>query len=198
MPQPLQGIENNLTIFDRLSEHIVQQAVNNVDLQQFRKIIIKNAQQGDENKWYVDYWFINVLDTIGHELYVLGFNVDSTVSIESCSTAVLEYKIKHLDIEYTSKNKFWNTSSIERRIAVELWIKCYKLSDGFIHWAGNIGKEYSDIIEMDHIHTLENRYIKFTKAAIPVAKGFTNFLEPILIMGLSGTIIYLFYSFRSK
>ena len=96
MPQPLQGIENNLTIFDRLTEHIVQQAVNNVDLQQFRKIIIKNAQQDDENKWYVDYWFINVLDTIGHELYVLGFNVDSTVSIDSCSTAVFEYKIRHL------------------------------------------------------------------------------------------------------
>ena len=193
--------DDNLTIFDRLTEQILDQALTNVDLEQYSKVLIKSTDPENKNNWYFENRLIKVLNKIDFNsitLYREEFYKDTITVNNSTPTLVFEFKIIHLDVKYLSENNFWKNKLIERHIKVGLWINIYGYSDGLVYWAGNIGKNHSDNIKADQITTLQNPNIIFTQAANPPLPGFKKFFEPIFIMGLTGLTIYLFYSFRSK
>ncbi|MFQ5825038.1 MAG: hypothetical protein ACE5JB_13370, partial [bacterium] len=55
-----------------------------------------------------------------------------------------------------------------------------------------------DWISSKKIRQLETRNLPFTQGVFLNGKGKSKFLEPIVITGVTGIIIFLFYSLRSR
>ena len=87
LPHSLQGNEkitvDNLTIFDRLTAKIIKQSITRVDLKQYSKIYIKNVEQNDKNSWFIENWFIRILNNLGYDSVALYRDEFSNKSLKS-------------------------------------------------------------------------------------------------------------------
>lgn len=190
-------IEDNLTIFTRLSQEIIGNVIHRTNLDSTNKIILKNTDPVDKNGWFIENSFIDFLKKSGFKSIAIyrGFSQSDTVFSSLKPTRIIEFKIKDLSVTYTKKDK---NKILERKLVIDLWLNIYKSSDGISYWTDTIRKEFTDTIKRVEIQALQNENITFTQASLPPMTGFMKVIEPIVIIGLSGTIIYLFYSFRSK
>jgi len=195
-PFPLQGTVDNYSVFIQLTEKIAQQIAHIEHLHQHHKILLKNADPHGENGWFVENNFIRIFNQSGYDsiaLYQNSANVFTTPD----SVLIIEFKIIELKVNYSSENRFWKIGAVNRHIRVDLWLKAYNFNTGFIMWSNSLSETYTDKIDAKQTSELHHKHIAFTQSPIPVS-GYKKYVEPIFIMGLSGTIIYLFYSFRSN
>jgi hypothetical protein len=84
---------------------------------------------------------------------------------------------------------------VERRAAVDVQLQ---LSDrsGAIIWAGNVEREKREIIPAARVQELATPGQSFTTAEIEPG-GWDKILEPVIVAGIVGGLIYLFYTSRS-
>jgi len=85
---------------------------------------------------------------------------------------------------------------LERSVSAEIYLK-WLSPQREILYTQTLADTLSDTIGRDRVERIENENYPFTKGEIP-RRFFNRYGEPLVVSLITGSMIYLFYSFRSK
>lgn len=117
--------------------------------------------------------------------------VHSGDSVSSTRLINIYYRPVRQMVRYQSDGGF-----AERRIKVDCYVKCTDWRNQVL-FAQTFQDSLRDRIPKNRLADVENPLIGYTRAEKPVSR-WKRLLEPLLISVISGTIITIFYSYRSK
>ena len=188
---------DNYEIFNRLAGKVVQCTIDSSEITcNNTNVYMRNGDPTGANGWFIENWYIKSLQQMQCDSIATLTELEPAINKNSI---LIDYKIIKLNVDYQSQDTFWKSKPVRRTIELKLWAKFSRLNNnGKVLWMGECAESYSDHVRRARIPDLQNKHIAFTQAPVPEFNGYSKVLEPTFVMGISGVIIYLFYSFRSK
>ena len=107
------------------------------------------------------------------------------------------YRIVSCEVTYPRSWREWlvGAKRVERRSAVDIHFQLLDESRAII-WAGSENRERRDIVPGSRIADLSTPGQAFTAPGIE-AGGWDKVIEPVVVAGIVGGLIYLFYTSKS-
>lgn len=190
--------QSNIVIFNKLADDIFNRFIAKTGIDSNVNVILQNSEPAADGDWFIEQLFISKLNKQHIDSIVVLPHKVEIDTIGQRHAVFIKYKIAELAVRYISHDSFWTRKPIDRRIDVNIRTRVTRLSDGLLIHGGFFPASYSDKINWQDISKIENPRLAFTTAPKPAYSGFKKYINPIFIMGVSGIIIYLFYSFRSN
>ncbi|MDZ7262519.1 MAG: hypothetical protein ONB05_10495 [candidate division KSB1 bacterium] len=189
---------SNFSVLKEIAQITIQRILKEAALEPNQSIVIKKSTTEEAQGWFIETQFIEVLRGGGFVSISLIANQEEA-RIDS-SRWVLEYKIIELGIKYLNPQRWriFGKANLQRQSVINLSVRIYNERTGEVRWAGDLREEKTDEVPGRLINELENPAFPFTCSRIPAETGWGRILEPVLILGVTGGVIYLFYSFKSK
>jgi len=195
---------SNMTMLGELVRELAREAFAKMRLPEGHEIHIRQVESHEAN-WLVQSIFLE-------ELTALGFTV-KTGSMPGAAMAggdavpgggsadgrhEIAYRIVSCDVTYPRAWREWVVGSrkVERRSAADIH---FQLLDGekSIVWAGSENRERRDIVPGSRVADLSTPGQAFTNPTIE-AGGWDKVIEPVVVAGIVGGLIYLFYTSKSS
>lgn len=189
------GLKTNFEIFNELSTQCVQEVLDGNLAREVKKVLLQKIDAGDSLNWFIENTLFNLLKQHG---------VDSIRYGEAASglrqTVLIRYKIVNLSLAYENENRWrlFNRTHTTRHFKLQFFLQLINPQQGTVLWSGVLAREFRDQVPPNQIAGIESSAIPFTQARFPDRSIYTRFVEPVLILSTTGTIIYLFYAFRSQ
>jgi hypothetical protein len=137
---------------------------------------------------------VDILKTRDLAVYVdSGFQ---QVEHAADSTAVVEFKLMEIGIDYLRQNR--GAEVIGRKAYVHFWGRVRLRATGRILYNGALQASKSDWIAAENRQVFENPDIEFTVGKIQTVKRDGGVLQPLAVVVVTGVVVYLFYSLRSR
>lgn len=156
---------------------------------------IQSLQPDEEAGWFFAEGLENVLRDLGAESIYL----DGVGPAGQESSLLIDFKILRVGIRYLETPEIGNDDELRERMGhVALFLRISEQPSGKLLWSGEVSRDSSDTIRLAQLKVLENANIPFTVGQGTKNGDGSNLLEPVLITGITGTIIFLFYSLRSR
>ncbi len=184
--QAVKETPTNLDVIRSLAKQIAADAAlqnnlnppGNIDLSIFPR----------ETAWYVE-------GPVGEGLQSLGFVVRQDTAAGLAAT----FGLSDTRIEYSNirKDGIFGAKLVDRKVEVELTGKFTDRRTGNILWASEQSKSVVDTIEMSEIGSLENPTIAITRGSLPREGFFSNFAEPLILLGAIAVAVFLLFNVRS-
>jgi len=190
---------NNLEVFKSLVEQSTDQLINNASLS-LDDILILDSQSDDRLSMFIDVWMMGQLKKNGFDSIYVKSPANQAMkrhSNKSKRSVVLTYSVVEFDLKYKGERTFWRNKSVGRYFSSDLLFNISN-SDGYAQWNGHIKKSYQDYVLPAVLKKLENENVDFTQSKLPPKPVFKKYIEPLFVIGVTGTVIYLFYALRSK
>jgi len=182
----------NLTVLTELTREIVGEAVGRMRLPEGSEIRITQGDQHDAG-WLVHSVLLEELTSGGHVVMVKG----SEPGQEERPRYDVWYKIITCQTTIPRTWREWvvGPRKVERKSRCDIQ---FRLSDesSAVVWAGEVERERREIIPGSRLDELASPGQPF---ASPEAApgGWDKMLEPVVVAGIVGGLIYLFYTSRS-
>jgi hypothetical protein len=153
-------------------------------------VVIRSASDHKAN-WLVEHSLLDDLVARG-----LRVRVEEDVAPDSASVE-LSYRILDMGVEYPAQGRYHGVGRlwVERRATVKL---SFQLTDGItqeVKWIQESEASRGGRFPYNRLATIESKSYPFTKAKFE-KKSWTRYLEPVIVSGVVGGLIYLFYSHR--
>lgn len=190
--QPL----SNLAFLSSLSDSVVGGIFSSV-LAEPEPVHIRSIEEHPAD-WFLQNTIVETLKKADFsDIYV---NQSSNDHHSENPFFLCEFKLLHLGIRYLHvyQDGKLRQQQLRRVGEIDTFFQISEQPAGRIVWNGKIRGARSDTVSVDEVEALENRNILFTIGEKPEKTGGTNFLEPAVITGVTGIIIFLFYSIRSR
>lgn len=189
---PAEKYGDNLSFLEELTNKLLRKWVLEQNLPRDQLILLKRISPQSIEDWFLENRFLCVLKEQNYHRVRLGS--------QSPEGIVIEFKIIKLGIDYPRiiRSGLWGNREVERRGEVKVALKLYRAGQGEVMWAGVIGGSEGDRVPLNMVKNLENKGFSFTQAPLPCGGGFSRILEPAVVLGVTGVVIYLFFSIRSK
>ncbi|MDZ7722149.1 MAG: hypothetical protein U5R06_04795 [candidate division KSB1 bacterium] len=173
----------NLELYALLYESIFASFVTDMPDSSSRVSLIALDAANQEN-WIAEEQWIKNFQAKGASVYT----ADSAAIKNAVS---LYYRPVVQKVEYTRAG-----NTINRTVRVECYLKCTD-PDNRVLFSRSIRESTSDRIKNKQLPLIENPLIASTRAKKPVSR-WQRLVEPLIISIVSGSIITIFYSYRSK
>jgi hypothetical protein len=148
----------------------------------------------DGSNWFLESRIVDILKTRDLAVYVdSGFQ---QVEHAADSTAVVEFKLMEIGIDYLRQNR--GAEVIGRKAYVHFWGRVRLRATGRILYNGALQASKSDWIAAENRQVFENPDIEFTVGKIQTVKRDGGVLQPLAVVVVTGVVVYLFYSLRSR
>ncbi len=108
---------------------------------------------------------------------------------------LLEFRPLQLGITYRNGT---GAGNLRRGAKVVIYLALLEMPERGVLWSGELRGETSDIVAADAVASLENRTVAFTKGVMQNQRGPGKLLPAFLVTAAAGSIVYLFYSVRSR
>lgn len=180
--------ENNLTILKKLASIVANQVLNDVQLDSNESIIINSSEQNQAGNWIIVNAFVQ-------HLLKQKKSVQLDVQIDSRDQVIVEFQISQLNVKYNSTNQ---KGVIGREIAIDVDVRVKRDLVNQVLFFKNFYEHYTDSLQTDQAKSFENSNYPFTQADIPEQNSFKKYIQPFVILTITGTVIYSFFVFRSK
>ncbi len=177
---------NNLAVFKKLVNTSIEKYIEPVEN---NNSIILKVQAPDDFKWIFEE---QVSSLANNNSIAAVYNFPKTDSIQSA--LLLDINLQKSKTEYKTYS-FLPKDKIIRYIYLDYYIKLTQ-SDNKVLLSEQYTNTYQDTIKSDQINQLQDINYPFTIGK--KQSKIKNIFEPLLIMSVTGTIIYIFYAFRSK
>lgn len=184
--QEMKGTPTNLDVIRSLAKQIAVDAVRqtkidtsgNVDLSVFPK----------ETAWYVE-------SSVGEGLQSLGFGVRQ----DTAAPLAAAFSLSDAWVEYSNvrKDGLFGSKLVDRKVGIQLTSKFTDRKTGSILWASGKTQSAVDTIELSEINRVENPTIAFTRGTLPRESFFSNFAEPLILLGAIAVAVFLLFNVRS-
>ena len=191
-------IEDNLTVLSALAQQVAEDIVNHLLLNKTIKVFIDNIPPTDESSWLLETKLLPLIIAEDIAVSSSSFSDDSLIAQKNSNGFVLEYKITKIGIEYDYINRgLFRENKVQRIAVLSVFVKLSK-ENGSIILSEVLEKNSTDTFFSSQLKQVNNPDFSFTFSEPPASFGVKKLIEPLIAIGVTGTIIYLFYSFRSK
>ena len=187
----LQAQQSNLEIFTDLVKSIYSEEISTQTFDEKAVIVINQHQDSHEFRKIINAELKNWCDEKGFKLYSSSFSVP-----EQLQRFIYNFDFTPIqnNVVYEQKKDKIN-GNVLRTVQVQLLIKVEKNNN--VLFDKRIKREFSDTIQADQFNQVETDFFAFTKGKRSQSL-FSRLFEPALVSAATGTIIYLFYNFRSN
>jgi hypothetical protein len=187
----LQAQQSNLEIFTNLVKSVYSDEFPRLTFDDKAVIVIKEHQDSQEFRRIINAELKAWCEEKEFELYSSRFSVPEKLHP---FIYLFEFTPVQNNVVYIEKKEKIN-GNVLRTVQVQLLIKIEK--NERILFNKRIKKDYSDTVNVDQIDHIETDFFSFTKGKRSQSLV-SKLFEPALVLAATGTIIYLFYSFRSN
>jgi len=191
--------KTNLTVLSELAAEAIDEAVARMNIPSGAPVHIEQIEQ-HEAGWLIQSLLLAELTERGHAVQSGRMNADDQSGDGQGETAeryVVSYRIVACEMTYPRVWREWlvGTRKVERRAAVDIHFQLSDTSRSVL-WAGSAKRERRDIVRGSRVPELVTPSQPFTTPALD-AGGWDKVLEPVVVAGIVGGLIYLFYTSKS-
>jgi len=184
----------NLVVISELTEEVVQEAVAQMGLPEGSRLHLRQVDTHDAN-WLVKSILLQELTSRGHA--VRAGQMTASQNPDDAGVYEIAYRIVYCQTSLPQSWREWvvGPRKVERRTAVDMR---FELSDQTktIVWAGGVQRERREIISSGRIDDLQAPGQAFASPESEQS-GWDKIFEPVIVAGIVGGLIYLFYTSRS-
>ncbi len=184
-------IDSNLSLLTHYAGQMAEEIVAILLHHEIPSVSVMNMPPADEAGWLLESQLLPAVFNNGIEV-----NLDAPP--HDSGGVLIEYKITGVSIEYSPlKRRLFKNAKIERHILFRVFFKLSR-HDGTVIWSKVLEKQSKDAFFSSQLSQVNNPNFSFAFSELPAASGVKRLIEPAIAIGVTGTIIYLFYAFRSK
>ena len=192
-------VPNNLTILSKLIQQAVNDVVEQINIDQVNRIILLIPESNHAADWLIEKGLIDVFNQKGiSDIYIKPRGVP--VNIDNTERAfIISYRPIKVSIAYSSKKnkESKNHDVLERTATIEIYIQVINKDEKLI-LSETVRKVNLDRIKKEQKSSVENAHYPFTSGGSIESSFISQFIEPVVGICVSGAILYMFYTFRSK
>ena len=144
----------------------------------------------------------------GNDVWIIQNAVISSLRSHGCVLFIGDSVSKHYRLDIFSsemnvrygdifRDGMFGTQKAPRTVSVSVQYKCTDSRTEQIVGDGIFHKSAVDTVLVDEIPSLENPGVKSTHADLPSGQFLDKIVEPFIIIGSAGVIVYLFFHVRS-
>ena len=168
------------------------------------EVYIRQVDSHDAN-WLVQSIFLEELTELGHTVKtgampsgVMAGGGAAPGDALSDGSLEIAYRIVSCDVSYPRAWREWLVGSrkVERRSAADVHFQLLD-ADKSIVWAGSESRERRDIVPGSRVADLSTPGQAFTNPEVE-AGGWDKVIEPVVVAGIVGGLIYLSYTSKSS
>lgn len=154
-------------------------------------VVIRSASNHKAD-WLVEDMLLDDLVARG-----LRVRVGEESAIPDSASLELSYRILDIGVEYPAQGRYYGVGRlwIERLIMVKLSFQLTDLATREVKWIHESEASRRGRFAYNRLSAVETKTYPFTKAKFE-KKSWTRYLEPVIVSGVVGGLIYLFYSHR--
>ncbi len=197
------SVQTNFEVLRSLSRQKIEPCLKYNLTNQNLPVQIINQDATDSTGWFFEAILFEILQTLKIDSIQVGHREQSdSLSSQLFSGYQIAYRQIALKINYQSPDKwtFGAPKTIIREATVKLYIKIElktRLTTQII-WSDILENNAMEEIPSQELKNIEYTHLDFTCAAVPNVSIYQHIIEPMIIIGATGWMIYLFYSFRSR
>ncbi|MEA3409280.1 MAG: PorV/PorQ family protein, partial [Candidatus Eisenbacteria bacterium] len=184
----------NLTVISELAGEVMEEAVGKMGLPEGSRLHLRQVDTHDAN-WLVKSILLEELTSRGHA--VRAGQMTASQDPEDAGVYEIAYRIVYCQTSLPRSWREWVVGArrFERRTAVDIR---FELSDRTktIVWAGGVERERREIIPGGRLDELVAPGQAFASPEVD-RSGWDKIFEPVIVAGIVGGLIYLFYTSRS-
>lgn len=154
-------------------------------------VVIKQLQDGNSVSWFFEGRLLHLAQKLGKKTYVSPGRVDSLKQPVFFEVRPLRLRVEYLQVPGRSR-------SLVRQVQSGFYLKVVRGSAGEVLLSREVWGKKSDIILEENIASYENPELAFTIGQKVKSTSRVRWLQPVLISGVAGVVVYLFYSLRSR
>lgn len=191
--------KSNFEIFSQISTQCVQEILDAHLPKTVKKVSLQGVNSADSLNWFLENILFNLLNRQGIDSILIQPKSGAAV-FNFKNTILIKFSIISLDLNYETEShwRITNKSTVNRHFDVHLFFQIIDEQNGTILWSGEGSRQYMDQVNQKQISKLESKSIQFTRAKFHHRSVYSRFIEPVIVIATTGTIIYLFYAFRSQ
>lgn len=146
-----------------------------------------------QDSWIVENAFNTALRTFGCVPYT---HPTSEIRVQGHR---LEIGPTDIRVEYDNmiREGLFGKKNVRRTIVISLSYQALRLQNGEIVSSDVFKKQFVDTVAVDNVATLEHSAAKSTQGELPAEQFIDKIVEPFVIIGATGIIVYLFFHIRS-
>ena len=184
----------NLTVITELAKEAIVEAVDRMALPGGSEVYVSQVGQS-EASWLIQSLLYEELTARGH--VVMTGAMTGGADQDGPPRFEISYRIVSCETSFPRAWREWvvGRRRVERKTRCDIHVR---LSDGrsAILWAGSVQRERREIIPGDRLAELATEGQPFASPQI-ASGGWDRVLEPVVVAGIVGGLIYLFYTSRS-
>jgi hypothetical protein len=193
---------SNITMLGGLIRELSRDAFEKMRIPEGSEVHIRQVDSHDAN-WLVQSIFLEELTARGHVVKTgampSGMAGGGAVPGGNPTPAFeIGYRIVSCDVTYPRAWREWlvGARKVERRAAADIHFQLLD-TDGAVIWAGSEHRERRDIVPGSRVADLSTPGQAFTDPQME-AGGWDKVIEPVVVAGIVGGLIYLFYTSKSS
>ncbi|MBI1806362.1 MAG: hypothetical protein HYR76_04850 [Ignavibacteria bacterium] len=188
--QSTTSVKTNLHVLQDLVAAEVGEVIEHSKLVAGNRIEMK-CPPADDN-WIMCNSISSTLQSFGCRVFTPG---DTAITPDfMIDVGGAEMRVRYEDV---FRNGMFGSKKVRRTISVGVSVESMNTKTKEVLFSGFLRKEVSDTVAVDDIPTLELASAKSTHAELPPETTFDRIVEPFVIIGATGVIVYLFFHVRS-
>jgi hypothetical protein len=187
--------KTNIAVLSELIREVVDEALDRMNLPPDAQVTTRQVETNDAG-WLVKSILVEELTSRGH---VVRTGQGGTMSPPSEAPLYdISYRIVTAGTTIPRSWREWviGRRKVERRTAVDIRFELVD-KQGNIVWAGGVQRERREILSASRLNDLESPGQAFACPEVEPA-GWDRVFEPVIVAGIVGGLIYLFYTSRSS
>jgi hypothetical protein len=185
---------SNLAVVTDLTREVVREALDRMKLPEGAPVYLSQVDQNEAN-WLVQSILLEELTAEGHT--VMSGGLPMSAGDQAAAGYEISYRIVSCQTTFPRVWREWviGARKVERKTRCSIFFKLSDSSKAII-WAGDVEREKREIIPGDRLSELSTPGQGFVSPEVETG-GWDKVLEPVVVAGIVGGLIYLFYTSRS-
>ncbi len=184
--------DTNLDIFKNLYYKGFSDAFQKIAVLDSLPLYFNNINKNKTIDWLIEEQLVKSAENAGFSTLK---QIDDSSILKNEKNVYVEYRSVINNVNYSALSVLPENKQ-NRKVNIEFYVKILD-PDKQILLAAGIKKSYSDTINVNIIDRIEDKNLPFTVGERQ-KNLVSELLEPLLVTLITGSIIYIFYSFRSN
>jgi len=196
-------VVDNLEFLSQLTDSLLSEKTAGIFSNLHGSVQIRGLDVNTEVDWFFENRLVELLkkESAG-PLYLEGQDTgrEAVTTREHSPVHIVEYKVVSLGIEYIGRdaNGMERGEHLGRKAVLSFFLRVIWHSSGKILLSEHVSGAKYDWLPVQDRNRIENRSIGFTMGVFHARAGSNKAAEALLLTGVSGVVIFLFYSLRSR
>ncbi len=186
LSQETHETSTNLDVIRSLARQIAVAALEETKIDKSDSIELSISPAG--SAWYIE-------SSIAEGFQSLGF----TVRQGAATPVAVEFGLNDVRVEYSNlrKDGLFGSKLLDRKVELRLTSKFTRRSTGSVIWSSENADSATDTIGLSEVSAIENPGIAITRGMVPREGFFSNFAEPLILLGAIAVAVFLLFNVRS-